>query len=52
MHIEIGDRVRISVELLKLLYERPDHESETVIVERILYDDGVKVLCLSPEEKR
>ena len=50
--VHIGDRIRISVELLKMLYENQSHESETVILERILDDDGVKVLVLAVEEKR
>lgn len=52
MRIEIGDRIQISAELLKAIYESEDHESQTVIVEDIFEDGGVKILALSPDEKR
>lgn len=48
----IGDRIKISADLLEALYEAPDHEGPVVIVEDIFDDDGVKILALSPEEKR
>lgn len=35
-----------------MLYEMKDHESETVILDKILDDEGVKILVLSVEEKR
>lgn len=51
--VRVGDRIKINAELLRLLYERIDHESEIVILEKILDDDdGVKILVLSPEERR
>lgn len=51
MTVQVGDRIRLSVMLLRALYDRQDHESETVVVKKILEDaDGNKVLWLSVPE--
>jgi hypothetical protein len=44
--IQIGDKIRISVDLLRMFYDQPDHQSPIVLVKSILDDDGVKILVL------
>lgn len=52
MIIALGDKIRISVELLALLYEQPGHVSEIVEVRDIFEDGDVKILALATTEKR
>lgn len=49
--IRIGDRIRISVALIKQIYAMPDHASESVeLVEVLALDDGCKELMLKRVE--
>jgi hypothetical protein len=48
--VEVGDRIRITVDLLRMFFERPDHTSEIMRVKSILDADGAKVLVLGTEE--
>jgi len=50
--VEIGDRIRFSVALLRHLYEMPEYESVLVEVAAIkIAPDGAKVLILNSREE-
>jgi hypothetical protein len=45
--VEVGDRMRFSVGLLRQIYERPEHTSELVeLIEVHIEADGAKLLVL------
>lgn len=46
-HVHVGDRMRLSVELMQDIHERPEHVSELVeLVEIRVEADGSKVLVV------
>ena len=48
MVLEVGDLMRISVALLKDMYDSPGHSSETVMVKEIRWDaeTGTKIITV------
>ncbi len=53
LHVPVGTKVRISVELLRELYDRPEHQSEVVVLSEIKPDPAepdVWVLVFSRTE--
>lgn len=50
--VVIGDRIRISVALIKQIAEEPDHASVVVVLTGIVVeDDGSKVLVLQRPQR-